>query len=183
VYTEAAIPPTFVSTNSNFKFGLWARSEIPWSNACTKSRVDIEGQKNFVSHIRAFQIVLLIVSIFTFLLFSLAIPIVAWRTKGHWTDNRKVWYCQTFLNVIFKSFVIAFTLATMFISLAVLKYWQEVDGSTPEKQCSDPLSTEVFKILTGDYKDLSYSNIGSSVSMGFTGFLDFFMHLVRVCRR
>lgn len=37
----------------------------------------------------------------------------------------------------------------MVIALAVLAYWLDVDGSTPEAQCSDPLSTEVFKVRVG----------------------------------
>lgn len=58
------------------------------------------------------------------------------------------------------------------ISLAVLAYWRKVDGSDATSVCADPMSTEVFKILRADYEGLSYSNVGSSVVMGFSGMLD-----------
>ncbi len=186
-FNDSGVPSVFqssgggASSSSGYEFSMQARSEVAWSNTCAKSREDIDGQKGNVSHVRNFQIVLLIVSIFTFLIFSIAIPVAEYKSQGKWSENRRNWYLKIFLNVGFKCFVIAFTLATMIIALAVLAYWVEVDGSNPTSSCADPLSTEVFKILSTDYRSLSYSNVGSVVTMGFTGFLDGIGKLLWVC--
>jgi hypothetical protein len=172
-FNESGVPKDFQAlASSGFSFAIQARSEVSWSNECSKTRKDIDGQENNVKYVRNFQIVLLIISIFTFIVFSVAIPVAEYKTQGRWGETRGNWYLKTFLNVGFKLFVIAFTLATMFVALAVLAYWVEVDGSKPSSSCSDPLSTEVFKILSTDYRSLSYSNVGSVVTMGFTGAMD-----------
>lgn len=181
VYTEAGVPPHYITDSNTYEFTLQTRSEIRWSAKCEKSRADIEGQSNFVSHIRSFQIVLLVVSILTFLIFSLVLPCVEHKHQWRWSHERKNWYAKQALNVVFKAFVIAFTIATMVVSLGVLAYFSKVDGKTEQAKCSDPLSTDVFSILTDDYESLSYSNVGSSVAMGFSGVLDALGSVLWVC--
>lgn len=181
IFTEAGVPSVFVTSSNSYTYSLQVRSEVLWVNTCQKTRDDIVRQRGFVHNIESFQVVLLVVAVFSFLIFSLAIPIVEYRTNGHWTDKRSNWYFKTLLNVFFKIFVIAFTVATMVISLKVLVYWTKVDGSTPEAKCTDLLSTEVFKILSDDYRSLSYSNIGSSIAMGASGAADAIGHLIFSC--
>jgi len=183
VYADSGVRSDFTTSSSTYKFSLNARSEVAWASSCKRTRQDINGQRNNVSHVKNFQIVLLVISILTFIVFSIVIPCLEYKTKGRWTDERRNWYGKQCLNVFFKAFVVSFTIATMVIALAVLSYWVEVDGSTPDAQCSDPLSTEVFKILSEDYKGLSYSNVGSMVTMGFTGFLDGIVKLFTSCAR
>ena len=171
IFSESGVPAAYTTTSDTYKYSLQTRSEVKWVPSCEKSRQDIAGQRDFVRHIKNFQITLLVVGILTFLIFSIAIPIVDYKTKNAWTDgsttkSRIAWYVKTFFNVLFKCFVVAFTLATMFVSLSVLSYWTKVDGSSAKTTCSDPLSTEVFSVLTKDYRSLSYSNVGSTVAMG-----------------
>lgn len=183
VYTEAGVPSRYVTNNNNYEFTLQARSEIRWSATCEKTREDIEGQSNFVAHIRNFQIVLLVVSILTFIIFSLALPCIEHKHQWRWSHERKNWYAKQALNVCFKLFVISFTIATMVVSLGVLAYFSKVDGKTDKAKCSDPLSTDVFRVLTDDYESLSYSNVGSSVAMGFSGMIDALGNVLWMCGR
>jgi hypothetical protein len=183
VFTESGVPAVFTTTNPKYQLTVQARSEIIWTNTCAEDKAAIVSQENFVRHIRNFQITLLVIAVLSFIIFSIAIPVTDWKTKGHWTDNRTVWYVKTIVLVLFKAFVIAFTVATMILALGVLSYWSQVDGSTPAHTCSDPLSTEVFKILTSDYRSLSYSNVGSSVSMGASGIMDAVSHFIWSCSK
>lgn len=180
-HIDAALPVPYRTTDSRYRYTIQARSEVAWSNQCAKTRKQIYDQRDNVAHIKNFQIVLLIISIFTFLIFSCCIPIKEYQTRGRWTDNRAAWYGKTALNVGFKLFVIAFTIATMALALSVLAYWKKVNGSSATNTCADPMSTEVFKILAADYESLSYSNIGSSVAMAGTGFFDAFVKAMLTC--
>lgn len=180
-HADAGLPLPYRTTDPKYKYTIQARSEVAWSNQCGKSRKQIYDQRDNVAHIKNFQIVLLVISIFTFLIFSCCIPLKEYQTRGRWTDDRKAWYAKTALNVGFKLFVISFTIATMALALSVLAYWKKVNGSSAEHTCADPMSTEVFKILAADYESLSYSNIGSSVAMAGTGFFDAFAKAMLSC--
>jgi len=178
-----SIPNYYITTQTNYMLYLQARSEIEWEPTCEVSREDIDRQRTDVDRVTAFQIVLLVLAILTFIIFSLAMPYVEYKTKGSYLDDPRAWYCTTGLNYGFKLMVVAFTLATMGISIGVLTYWRKVNGSSDSTECADPLSTEVFMILTDEYESLSYSNVGSSVAMGFTGVLDALSSFIWACAK
>jgi len=169
LYSALPVPPQF-NPNSTYDYYLSSRSEIEWSNDCPKTRQDVIDKQNIVETVTHAQLALLLFSIISFLIISLALPIIIWRTPEFESQNK--WTIRI-IKVASKLATLICTIITIVFAYASLSFWDAVNNTKAVEPCSDPLTAETFQTLGNIFLSLSYKNAISTASMGLAGVLEF----------